>query len=553
LEPSSIWTSPSGATLVDFGQNLVGWVRVRVRGGAGETIRLRHAEVLENGELGIRPLRSALATDHFTLSGHEDVFAPTFTFHGFRYLEVTGWPGGIEAIKPGDLTAVVIHAELEPIGSFRCSDALVAQLHQNVIWGMRGNFLAVPTDCPQRDERLGWTGDISAFAPTACYLYDVQEFLSDWLVDLELEQQHNDDVVPVVIPNVLKKLHRPEDAERQGPTAMWADAAVWVPWALWQAYGDDAVLRRQFDSMAAHARRVRTSLSANGLWDTGFQFGDWLDPDAPPDNAAAAKADKGVVSTACAFRTARLVSETAAVLGRPAEQEEFAAMASALADAFTRHYVHADRRILSDCPTVYAIAIAFGLLDAEGQAAAGQRLAQLVEESGFHIGTGFIGTPFVLDALSVTGHLDHAYRLLLQTTCPSWLYPVTMGATTVWERWDSLLPDGSINPGQMTSFNHYAYGAVGDWLHRTVGGLSPLEPGYRRILVAPRPGGGITWAETALKTPAGPARVRWSLDGGAVSLDVTIPDGATGVLAWPGHPEAELASGAHHFDLPEVG
>lgn len=550
LSPVAIWSSPSGATLVDYGQNVVGWVRVRVVGPAGATITLRHAEVLDDGELGVRPLRTARATDNFTLSGGEDVFEPTFTFHGFRYVEVSGWPGGIDNLKPEDLTAVVVGADLERIGYFRCSNDLLNKLHDNVVWGMRGNFLAVPTDCPQRDERLGWTGDISAFAPTACFLYDVDHFLSDWLVDLKLEQDHNGGVVPFVVPDVLKKLPRAGREDRNTPTAMWADAAVWVPWALWEAYGDRATLDRQFDSMTAHARQIRTALSDTGLWDTGFQFGDWLDPDAPPDNAGAAKADKGVVATACAFRTARLVSAVAAILDRPGEQEEFEAMAAALAEAFIRHYVQSDHRILSDCPTVYALAIAFRLLDPEQEAAAGRRLAELVEDSGFHIGTGFIGTPFVLDALTRTGHLEKAYQLLLQTTCPSWLYPVTMGATTVWERWDSLLPDGTINPGEMTSFNHYAYGAVGDWLHRTVGGLSALEPGYARILIAPRPGGGITSAETALQTPHGRAAVRWEVESGALSAEITVPPETSGLLTWPGRADQELASGIHHVKIP---
>ena len=316
LAPVQTWTSPAGKTLVDFGQNLVGWVRVRVSGPAGTEITLRHAEVLEHDELGVRPLRTAAATDTFVLSGGDDVFEPTFTFHGFRYAEVHGWPG---ELAPDALTAVVVSSDLERIGEFACSDDLLNQLHENAVWGTRGNFLDVPTDCPQRDERLGWTGDIAAFAPSAAYLFDVDAFLRDWLRDLAAEQQAADGMVAFVIPDVLKYVTRDNPRASSFPaqdsTAVWSDASVWVPWALWQAYGDRQVLEDQFDSMAAHVRRVESKLSPTGLWDQGFQFGDWLDPTAPPENPILAKADNGVVATACLYRSASLVAEAAALLG----------------------------------------------------------------------------------------------------------------------------------------------------------------------------------------------------------------------------------------------
>lgn len=541
-----VWLSPSGKILVDFGQNLVGWIRAEVKGPIGTTVTLRHAEVLEDGELGVRPLRTAKATDRFTLSGDADVFEPTFTFHGFRYVEVDGWPGGIDAITPDALTAVVVSSDLRRIGYFSSSDPLLNQLHDNVVWGMRGNFLDVPTDCPQRDERLGWTGDIAAFAPTAAYLSDSKGFLRSWLRDVALEQTHHDGVVPFVVPDVLKYMEHPPEFAPFDSTAVWSDAAVWVPWALYEAYGDREVLQDAFPSMASHMRRVRSLLSESGVWDQGFQFGDWLDPDAPPERPADAKADKGVVATACAYRSATMLADSARVLGLPAEESEFRGLANALKSSFYSAYV-ADGRILSDCTTVYSLAITFGLLHAADLPWAGDRLAELVTDSGFHISTGFAGTPFITDALSSTGHVDEAYKLLLQKENPSWLYPVTMGATTVWERWDSMLPDGSINPGEMTSFNHYALGAVADWLHRVVGGLAPLEPGYRRILIAPRPGGDLTWAESTLDTPHGFASVRWDRRGDDISFAVTIPEGTSGVLRVPGLPETEVESGTHTF------
>lgn len=538
LAPTRIWTSPAGRTLVDFGQNIVGWVRFTVRGRSGDEIRLRHAEVLDENELGTRPLRDAQATDRFILSGDVDSFEPTKTVHGFRYIEVSGWPGELTA---DDLEAVVVHSDVPQIGTFACSNPLLNQLHSNIRWSLRGNFLAVPTDCPQRNERLGWTGDLAIFVPAATYLNDVSSFLEDWLVDLATEQEHADGKVPLVAPDVLKLMPTPPGLPPIDTAAIWGDASVWVPWALFEAYGDHTVLQRQFPSMVAHLRRVQTLLSDTGLWDQGFQFGDWLDPDAPPDQPWRSKADPALVATACLHRSARTVARVAAVLGQDAD--EFTALADRTRVAFNDAYVSADGRVHSDSPTAYSLAIVFDLLDEEIETLAGARLAELVAANGFRIATGFAGTPYVCEALARTGHLDAAYSLLLQTECPSWLYPVTMGATTIWERWDSLLPDGSINPGEMTSFNHYAFGAIGAWLHHTVAGIAPLEPGYSRVLVAPRPGGGLTWAEGALETPHGRVTTRWDLHDEGLRVQATLPVGVTGQLTLPDGRELELSSG----------
>ena len=544
LPPIKIWTSPTGKTLVDFGQNLVGWIRASVQGPAGTTITLRHAEVLEKEELGTRPLRTAKATDRFILSGSEDVFEPTFTFHGFRYVEVGGWPGELTS---DTLTAVVVSSELRRIGEFECSDGMLNQLHRNVVWGLRGNFLDVPTDCPQRDERLGWTGDIAVFTPTATYLFDVDDFLRDWLKDLAAEQQAADGLVPSVVPDVLKYVERPAGWPIPDTTAIWSDAAVWVPWSLWWAYGNLQVLADQFDSMVAHVRRIESKLSPTGLWDEGFQFGDWLDPTAPPDEPGVSRADNGVVATACLYRDAHIVRDAATLLGRHEDAEHFASLAERTRAAFNEHYVRPEGIIHSDAETPYALAIVFGLLDPEDEQLAGKRLADLVAESGYHIRTGFAGTPFITHALTQTGHLEAAYRLLLQTECPSWLYPVTMGATTIWERWDSMLPDGTINPGQMTSFNHYAFGAVAYWMHQIIGGIAPLEPGYSRVLIAPQPGGDIRWARSSLESRHGKISVSWSQDhDGPIELDVAVPDGVTALVQLPGTPAQELGRGQHH-------
>lgn len=545
VAPVKVWTSPAGATLVDFGQNLVGWLRFSVQGEAGTEVTIRHAEVLEHDELGTRPLRSALATDRFVLSGGVDTFEPTKTFHGFRYAEVTGWPG---ELTEGSLEAVVVHSDLARTGTFESSDEMLNQLHRNVVWGLKGNFLDVPTDCPQRDERLGWTGDIAAFAPTAAYLYDVSGFLSSWLVDVDLEQSHADGMVPFVVPDVLKYMEIPAEFPTPNSTAVWSDAAVWVPWALYQAYGDREALGRQYPAMTAHARRVEGMLSDTGLWDTGFQFGDWLDPQAPPDEPFKAKADNGVVATACYYRTLRQVSATAELVGESDDAGYFSDLADRVRSAFLKHYVTEGGRIVSDCATVYALAIEFGLLDGADRQGAGDRLAELVRQNGFRISTGFAGTPFVTDALTNTGHLDDAYNLLLERECPSWLYPVTMGATTVWERWDSMLPDGTINPGEMTSFNHYALGAVADWMHRTIAGIAPLSPGYDRVLIAPQPGGGLTWARGALDTRHGTIATDWALDDDRrLSVRVTVPEGVEATVRLPDGTEQTVSAGDHEF------
>lgn len=493
ITPVAITMSPSGKILVDFGQNLVGWLSITVQGTAGHMITLRHAEVLENGELGTRPLRIAEATDRYILRGGElETWEPRFTFHGFRYAEVTGWIGELNA---SDICAVVIHSDLERTGWFECSDPLLNKLHKNVVWGMRGNFVDVPTDCPQRDERLGWTGDIQVFSPTASFLYDVSGFLQSWLVDLAHEQRKAGGVVPHVVPNPF---------ERPLGAAAWGDAATVVPWVCYQRFGDLGILRDQFESMRSWVDHVTSISSATRLWDKGFQFGDWLDPSAPPDKPGQARTDKAIVATAYFARSAELVARAAELLGLSDDHQRYQTLAADIRTAFANEYITPSGRMMSDAETAYALALEFDLLPtSEQRRRAGERLAELVRASGYQIRTGFAGTPLICDALCQSGYYTAAYRLLLQQNCPSWLYPVTMGATTVWERWDSMLPDGSINPGEMTSFNHYALGAVADWMHRTIGGIVPTEPGYRRITIQPYPSGGLTHAYAKHLTPYG--------------------------------------------------
>lgn len=545
LPPRRIWTSPSGRTLVDFGQNLVGWLRLRVDGPSGTRIRLRHAEVLEHEELGTRPLRSAAAEDSLVLDGQgETVWEPRFTYHGFRYVEVSGWPGGMPSADA--LTAVVVHSDMTRTGWFSCSDPLLERLHENVVWSMRGNFVDIPTDCPQRDERLGWTGDIAVFAPTAAYLYDCAGLLGSWLEDLASEQK-DDGTVPYFVPELpLPDAVRHLPGLDPRPAAVWGDAAVLVPMALYDATGDTGVLRRQYPSMSAWVSQVERLAGPDRVWDTGFQFGDWLDPHAPADDPAAGRTDPALVATAYFARSTRLLSAAAEALGRGADVDRWRSLADEVDAAFRRRFLDEETGALRNASqTAYALALHFDLIPDSLRALAGAELVRLVRADGHRIGTGFAGTPVVLHALSGVGAHDDAYALLQQTEGPSWLSTVLRGGTTIWERWDSMLPDGSINPGEMTSFNHYALGAVADWMHQHIGGLRRTAPGWTRFLVAPRPRGGLTRGATSHLSPLGRIAVSWLTADDTLTVEVEVPPGADAVLDLPGLPAEPLSGGTH--------
>ncbi|WP_434212556.1 family 78 glycoside hydrolase catalytic domain [[Pseudomonas] boreopolis] len=540
LAAQQVLTTPSGKIVLDFGQNLVGWLRIRVRGPRGRRITLRHAEVLQDGELCTEPLRTAKATDVYLCKGQgEETWEPRFTFHGFRYAQIDGWPGDLQ---PGDVEAVVVHTDMRRSGWFECSEPLVTRLHENVVWSMRGNFLDVPTDCPQRDERMGWTGDLQVFCPTATYLYDCFGMLGSWLQDVAAEQAEKG-VVPFVVPDCMGGLTSP-------PTAAWGDVATMAPWVLYQRSGDRHALARQYPSMRAWVEQVAGIAGESCLWNKGYQFGDWLDPYAPADNPAAGKTHPYLLATAHFARSAQVLAEAAGVLGKDQDAAHYAALAERIGAAFRRQYVTPDGLMLGDSITAYSMALVFGLLEGEQREGAARRLRELVQDSGYHIATGFVGTPLVCDALVLAGAEAMAYKLLLQRECPSWLYPVTQGATTIWERWDSLMPDGRVNPSGMTSFNHYAFGAVADWLHRHVGGLSALAPGFARLRIAPRPGGGLTHASTRHLTPHGEAAVAWRIEGEVMQVEAVVPPNTTAVVALPGAEEHEVGSGSHRWQVP---
>ena len=540
---AKVLTSPSGRQILDFGQNLVGRLRIRLRGERGSVVTMRTAEVLQGGEIFTRSLRGAASTDTYVLTGGEvEEWEPRFTFHGFRYVEVTGWPGDLSlAATTGDVVARVYHTDMRRTGWFKCSDELLNRLHENIVWSMRGNFLDIPTDCPQRDERVGWTGDIQVFAPTASYLYDCGGMLASWLADVAVEQLPDGTVpwyVPVIPARVMWTPIR--------PGAGWGDAAVLVPWTLYQRFGDVGIVAAQYESARKWVDLIARLAGPDRIWGDGFQLGDWLDPAAPPDDPAVSKTDKHLVATAYFGWSARHVAAMAAVLGRAEEARDYALLADEVTAAFTRRYGASGSKLTSDTATAYALAIVFGLVpDDQTRQAYGDRLAELAAAAGFRVSTGFLGTPLITDALTATGHTRIAYGLLCARECPSWLYPVTQGATTVWERWDSLLPDGTVNPGQMTSFNHYALGSVGDWMHRVVAGLAPAAPGYREILFRPRPGGGLTSASAVHESPYGRVSIAWEINDGQLEVTLNVPTGTTAVLDLPGQSPRRLGPGPH--------
>ncbi|KAL3455072.1 bacterial alpha-L-rhamnosidase domain protein [Aspergillus heterothallicus] len=513
VRPVRTIRTPSDKLVLDFGQNLVGHIQIkrRLRAPAGHQITFHHAEVMENCELGIRPLRNCKARDIYTFRGDADgeTYAPRFTFHGFRYVQIDGWLSGEDPLQ--FVEAVVCNTDMEEAGSFSCSDQKINQLFSNTRWSMRGNFLSLPTDCPQRDERLGWTGDLALFAPTATLIYNCFGILKDWLRDVAYDQQQQGGVPPMVVPNVLQGVPIWGDGTY---SAIWNDVTILAPWALWEETKDAEILEQQYQSMTSWLESIpRNKSRLTHLWDLSvWQLGDWLDPNAPPEDPQKAVTDPSLVANAFLTRCLDLMSQIAAVVGRESDADRYHKDFLGAREEFVAEYVTASGRLVSDSQTAYALAICFGLISPQQAVIAGQRLAEIVKSNGFRIGTGFAGTPFICEALVRTGQVQTASRMLLNENCPSWLYPISMGATTIWERWDSMRPDGSINPGEMTSFNHYAFGAISKFLFERVAGLQKASgPGWKQARVQPVLGLGFTSASAEHLTPYGMVSSRWYL------------------------------------------
>jgi alpha-L-rhamnosidase len=523
VKPIKLITTPKGETVFDMGQNMVGWVRLKVQGKKGDQVTLKFAEVLDKaGNFYIDNLRAAKATDVYILKGDGvEIFEPHFTFHGFRFVKIEGL-----TTQPAlDLiTGVVIHSDMKPTGSFTCSDPLINQLQHNIQWGQKGNFLDVPTDCPQRDERLGWTGDIQVFGMTAAYNFNVASFFTKWLGDVAADQLPNG-VIPHVIPDVLKG---------GGGSTAWADASIIVPWTNYLVYGDKRILEVQYSSMKAWVGFMTSKAGDDFLWTGGTHFGDWLAFATTRSDYPGATTEKDLIATAYYSYSSGLLSKIAAIIGNKEDAKKYAELSGNIKKAFVNAFVTPSGRLVSHTQTAYSLALAFNLLPENLVPKAAAFLAEDVKKMG-HLTTGFVGTPLLCKTLSAHGYEDLAFMLLNRKQYPSWLYPVTQGATTIWERWDGQKPDGSFQDVGMNSFNHYAYGAIGEWLYRYVAGLDldPEMPGYKHILLAPHPGGGLTNANAEFLSIYGKVKSAWKLEGNDFIYEVTVPANTTATVTLP--------------------
>jgi alpha-L-rhamnosidase len=529
IKPLQVLRTPDGDTVLDMGQNMVGWMRVRVNAPAGTRITLRHAEVLDSkGNFYTANLRTAAQTDRYIARGQGvETFEPHFTFQGFRYVAVDGWPGEV----PLDaFTGVVVHSAVETTGSFETSNPMLNQLEHNIVWGQEGNFVDVPTDCPQRDERLGWTGDAQVFAPTAMFLHGSAAFYTKWLKDLALDQE-DDGAVPFVIPNALSHTTRQGESGAAG----WGDAAVVVPWTVYLSYGDRRVLEEQYSSMRAWVEFIRKQAGSRYLWNTRETFGDWLAYATNQADYPGATTDKDLVQTAYFAHSTDVLERTAEVLGKTDDAKSYSELLDHIRLAFQREFVTPNGRLSSNTQTAYALALAFDLLPESQRKEAAARLAADVRSFG-HLTTGFLGTPLLCKVLSDYGYLDEAYMLLNRKEYPSWLYPITKGATTIWERWDGIKPDGSFQTPSMNSFNHYAYGAIGEWMYSVIAGIQidPGQPGYKHLFIEPHPGGGLDWVKCSLHTRYGDVSASWGIKAKTMTTHVTVPPNTTATIRLPG-------------------
>jgi alpha-L-rhamnosidase len=529
IRPRTISEPAPGVFVFDLGQNMVGWARLAVEGAAGTTVTLRFAEVLNpDGTIYTASLRAARCTDQYTLrGGGRETYEPRFAFHGFRYVEITGYPGHptLDAI-----TGVVLHSDFRPTGTFECSNAMLNQLQSNIVWGQKGNFLEVPTDCPQRDERLGWTGDAQMFCRTACFNADVAGFFTKWILDLA-DAQSPTGAFPMMAPELF------EQKKGDGGPA-WADAGIICPWTIYLCYGDTRILERSYEAMLRYMDYLEMV-----DYKKRHCFGDWLNVGDPTP--------KDLISMAFNGYDAKIMSNIACVLRRQKDSARFGARFKRIRAEFNREFVTPNGRLAGDSQTAYVLALHFDLLPPSLRRAATARFVQRIHECNDHLSTGFVGTPYLLDVLTRFGHLDLAYKLLLNEDFPSWGYPIKHGATTMWERWDGWRHDKGFQDPGMNSFNHYGYGAVGDWMYRTILGinLDEKQPGYRHFFIRPIPGGGLTWARGEYHSVHGPIRSSWKIERTGFVLEVTVPVNTTATVQLPGRRSRPIrvGSGTHRF------
>jgi len=531
IKPIAVIQTPKNETVIDMGQNMVGWLEMKVNAPKGTKIWLQHGEILQQDCFFNLNLRAAKAEYTYISDGNPAVVRPFFTFYGFRYVKIEGWPGDLSL---DDFEGCVVYSEIERTGMIETSDPLVNKLFQNAFWGQIGNFLDVPTDCPQRDERMGWTGDAQVFCGTASYNTDTYAFFNKYLYDLHTEQKRENGRVPFVIPDMIR---RPGDYG--SGSCAWGDAATIIPWTTYLFFGDKAILEQQFQSMkdwVDYIRRVDAENGKRNLWMTGFHFGDWLALDSPEPGGCEGGTDKYFIASAYFAYSTELVVKAARVLGKKEEEAEYGRLLADIKQAIRDEFYTKTGRLAVPTQTGMVLSLFMNLVPDEFRPKMVETLRAKMEQDKLHLKTGFVGTAYLTRTLSDNSMNDIAYTLLMNQDYPSWLYEVIMGATTVWERWNSLLPDGTISDLTMNSFNHYAYGAVIEWVYRNVSGLKPQEcaPGFKRITLAPQPDAKLEWVKTTFDSPMGRYESAWNIEAdGTWAFRFTIPFNASADLVLP--------------------
>ncbi len=526
LAAKELIITPKGETVIDFGQNITGYAEFKICGKKGDKAVIFHAEVLDkDGNFYNENLRSAREEIRFICDGEPHIYKPVLSFQGFRYIKLENWP---DEVSLSDFTAIVVHSDMKRTGYFECSDKMVNKLFENIVWGQRGNFLDVPTDCPQRDERLGWTGDAQVFVRTASMNYNVERFFTKWLADLAAEQA-KDGSVPHVIPDVLFG---------HGGSAAWSDASTVCPWQIYLTYGNKEILERQFESMKKWISYMRKN-STKYIWNKGSHFGDWLCLDKDIGNEPT---EKKLIATAYFAYSTSLLLKAGKVLGK--DMSGYESLYNKIKAAFCRHYIK-EGKVAENTQTACALTLYFDLY--EDKAAIAAQLEGLVKKYG-HLTTGFVGTPYLLHALSANGYAESAYDLLLRKEYPSWMYPIGLGATTMWERWNGIWPDGNMGDKGMNSFNHYAYGAVGDWLYGAMAGINTDEnaPGFKHIIFKPVLDSRIDFVKASVESRYGEVKAAWRRENGKVYYAFTVPKGCTATAFVDGK-TTELWDGEHNL------
>lgn len=547
MKPVAMTAGPDGEIIYDFGQNFAGVIRLTLNGKAGQTVTVRHAEILNpDGSMNTTFLRTAKATATYTCRDGQQTYSPRFTYMGFRY-------AGIKGIAPEDVQveAVALYSDVKHSGSFHCSNDMLNQLQSNITWGAKSNFVDIPTDCPQRDERMGWTGDIAVFSPTALYNFDLGRFLEKWLRDVKAEQLPTGGIpntVPVQgygFPATMPKM----------AVDWWGDACVLVPWALYEAEGNVEILRTMYPTMQKYVKACRFWAGFGVgkhryIWHTPatLHFGDWIAPDVPKMSQWQGRSKYTATASLCS--TSGKLAKIARILGKTEDAEQYEKLSRKVADAYCSILTDGNGKTKDEFQTAYVLPLYLNMFPEDVRGKAAENLVKLIEKNDYKIGTGFPGTPYILFALADSGHADTAFKMLLNTQCPSWLYEVRVGATTVWERWDGLdenglCPIGDDGTDQMISYNHYASGAVGAFLYRRVLGVEPVLPGYKTFRFAPLVGGGLTEADGTVDTPYGEIKAGWKVEQGTMTAVVTVPVGTTCTVQLPGAAAQTLGSGTH--------